>query len=357
MAKDRPGGEPTEKPTPKRLREARDKGQVARSQELTAALGFAAAVGVLLAAGSLLWAQLQAATHAGLSAAVGADDPASIVWPVLREAIDTIGFASIPVVAAAAGLAAVTGYLQVGALFTLKPVTPDLKRINPLEGAKRLLSKKTWVELLKSIVKISVVGFLAYDLLWDHMPELALLPRATAAQSFVWTAGLAGALLFRVVLFYALIGVADLLWQRYVTEKEMMMTREEVKREHKEQEGDPKHKAERQRLHRDVLQHQMVEAVRTADAVIVNPDHVAVAIRYDESSMSAPKIVATGRRLVAQQIKEVARQYGVPIYRDVPLARSLADLELDTHIPEKLYEAVAAVLRFVYIQRGEEQGA
>jgi len=141
-----------------------------------------------------------------------------------------------------------------------------------------------------------------------------------------------------------------------MTAKDLMMTREEVKREHKEQEGDPKHKAERQRLHRDLLRHQMIEAVRTADAVIVNPDHIAVAIRYDEEKMSSPKIVATGRRLVAQQIKEVARRYGVPIYRDVPLARSLAELELDDEIPEELYEAVAAVLRFVYEQRERAGG-
>jgi FlhB-like protein len=133
-----------------------------------------------------------------------------------------------------------------------------------------------------------------------------------------------------------------------------MMTREEVKREYKEQEGDPQHKAERRRLHQDMLRHQMVEAVRTADAVIINPTHIAVAIRYDEDTMKAPKVVATGQRLVAQQIKEVARQFGVPIYRDVPLARSLAELDLDDEIPEQLYEAVAAVLRFVYEQRGDK---
>ena len=155
MAKNQ-GGEPTEQPTPKRLREAREKGQVARSQELTAALGFAAAAGVLLGAGSLLWAQLRAATYTGLSGAANADDPTTMMWPVLRDAIDTIAFASIPIVVAAAGLAAVTGYLQVGALFTLKPISPDLNRINPLEGAKRLFSKKTWVELLKSVVKICI---------------------------------------------------------------------------------------------------------------------------------------------------------------------------------------------------------
>ena len=132
------------------------------------------------------------------------------------------------------------------------------------------------------------------------------------------------------------------------------MTREEVKREHKESEGDPRHKQERQRLHRDLLRHQMVEAVRTADCVIVNPDHIAVALKFDEAAMGAPQVVAKGERLVAQQIKEVARHHGVPIYRDVPLARALNELELGDEIPEALYEAVAEVLRFVYANSGAD---
>ncbi len=351
MAGDRPGGEPTEKPTPKRLREARDKGQVARSQELSAALGFAAASGVLMWAGMSLWSQLRASTHFGIATAATAEDPTALVGSSAAEAVETVLVASLPVVMAAAIVGGLAAYLQIGALFTTQPITPDFKRLNPIEGAKRLVSKKTFVELAKSIVKITLVAYLAYDLLSSRAPEVGRLVGADPANAFAWTASVAGSLLFRVVIFYAVIGALDLLWQRHVTEKELMMTREEVKREYKEQEGDPQHKAERQRLHRDLLQHQMVEAVRTADAVIVNPDHIAVAIRYDEDTMDAPRVVATGQRLIAQQIKEVARKYGVPIYRDVPLARALSELELDQEIPEELYEAVAAVLRFVYDQR------
>ncbi|RMH39249.1 MAG: EscU/YscU/HrcU family type III secretion system export apparatus switch protein [Deltaproteobacteria bacterium] len=355
MAQDRPGGEPTEKPTPQRLRKAREEGQVARSQELTAALGFLAAAGVLLWGGRALWDQLVATTREGVAAAV-AGAPAARAWPAARAAIDAVVRLSVPVVGAAAALAAVGGYLQVGALFTLKPLAPDLNRVNPLEGAKRLFSTRTWVELIKSIVKIVVVAVLAWDLLSAHLGGLARLPGAPPGRVLAWTASIAGGLLFRVAIFYAIVGVADLLWQRYLTMQQLMMTKEEVKREYKEQEGDPQHKAERRRLHREILQHAMVEAVRTADAVIVNPDHIAVAIRYDADTMRAPKVVATGHRLVAQQIKEVARQFGVPIYRDVPLARALAQVELDDEIPEELYEAVAAVLRFVYDQRGAGEG-
>jgi len=353
MATQRAGGEPTEQPTPKRLREARERGQVARSQELTAALSFAAGTGVLLWAGSSMWMRLRETTHAGLARAVDSGDRTTKIGPAARDAIEAVATVSLPVVAAAALVAAIAGYLQVGAVFTTRTIAPDLARINPIEGAKRLLSGRTWVELGKSLLKITVVAWLAWDLLSGRFGELARMPGASPQAALLWTASVAGSLLFRVALFYALFGVGNLLWQRYQTRKELMMTRDEVKREHRESEGDPRHKAERQRLHRDLLRHQMVEAVRTADVVIVNPDHIAVALRYDAGTMASPRIVASGERLIAQQIKEVARRYGVPIYRDVPLARSLAALELDDEIPEQLYEAVAAVLRFVYAHRDD----
>ena len=126
------------------------------------------------------------------------------------------------------------------------------------------------------------------------------------------------------------------------------MTKLEVQREQKEQEGDPQRKAERQRIHREILEHQMLENVARADCVIINPDHIAVAIRYDQREMEAPRVLARGHRLMAEKIKQIARQQGIPIIRNVPLARALVELELDEEIPGELYEAVAEVLRFVY---------
>jgi flagellar biosynthesis protein FlhB len=352
MPPPRPGGEPTEQPTPKRLRDARERGQVARSAELTAAGGFAAAAAVVVWYGGAQWARLRDAMAAGIGRAASAEDPAALVWPALQDGLDTVARVSAPAVAAAALFAAVAGFFQVRGLLVLAPLAPDLSRIDPLAGARRLLSGRTWVELARSLVKVAVVAALAIDLLAGRAPGLARLAGAPLGASMAWTAEVAAALVLRVAAFYAVVGAVDYLWQRHVTRRDLMMTRDEVRREHREQEGDPHHKAERQRLHRDLLQHQMVEAVRTADCVIVNPDHIAVALRYDAGQMAAPQVVAVGERLVAEQIKQIARRHGVPIYRDVPLARSLAQLELGAEIPEALYEAVAAVLRFVHDQRG-----
>jgi flagellar biosynthetic protein FlhB len=153
-----------------------------------------------------------------------------------------------------------------------------------------------------------------------------------------------------MVMVVAAIGFGDFLWQRHSHMKEMRMTREEVKREHKEQEGDPHHKHERMRLHKELLQQRMINAVRKADFVVVNPDHIAVAIRYEKDSQEAPLVVAKGERILAEKIKEVAREAGVPIFRDVNLARALRDVEEGDEIPEALYEAVAEILRVVYGQ-------
>ena len=185
-----------------------------------------------------------------------------------------------------------------------------------------------------------------------HLGELPRLAGAPAALSVAFVGQVAIKIGLRVAVAYAIIGAADYLWQRKSFRKEQMMTKEEVKREYKESEGDPQHKAERQRVHRELAQHQQIQAVRDAHCVVVNPDHIAVALKFDENTMNAPTVVAKGERLVAQQIKEIARQAGVPIYRDVALARALHELELDDEIPEALYEAVAEVLRF--LSRQEE---
>jgi flagellar biosynthetic protein FlhB len=173
------------------------------------------------------------------------------------------------------------------------------------------------------------------------------LPGTAADRAAAFTWALVIKLALRVALAYAVLGAADYLWQRHRHHRRLRMTREQVKQEHKEQEGDPQHKAERRRLHQELLRHAMIEAVRQADCVVVNPAHIAVALRWDQASMAAPEVVAKGHDLVAAEIREVARQFGVPIYRDVPLARALDGLELGDQIPESLYEAVAEVLRFI----------
>jgi flagellar biosynthetic protein FlhB len=344
MADDRPGGEPTEDPTPRRLRQAREKGQIAYSGDFTSSAAFVAAAGALLAGAGFLAGELTRVMASGLARAVsGAADPGAALRALLGDVARLVG----PVLGAAFVAAAVVGYLQSGGLFTLAPLAPRGDKLNPLAGLGRLFSRDALVQLLKALVKIAVVGAVAWWTLAPHVGDFPRLVGASAPLAAGWTWSLAARLLLRVALAYVVIGAADYLWTRHKWLKGQRMPREEVKREYKEQEGDPHHKAERQRMHREILRHAMVESVRTADCVIVNPEHIAVALRYDQASMGAPEVVAKGEDLVAQQIREVARRHGVPIYRDVALARALHQLELGDEIPEALYDAVAEVLRFV----------
>jgi flagellar biosynthetic protein FlhB len=351
MADDRPGGEPTEEPTPRRLRQAREQGQIAYSGDFTSSAAFLAAAGALVAGSAFLATELTRVVRTGVerAAAGGEIDPGGALVTLLQDVARLVG----PILGASFVAAAVVGYLQSGGLFTLQPLAPKAEKLNPLAGLKRIFSRDAFAQLVKALAKTAIVVAVAW---WTLAPHVGDFPRlagakAAAAASFTWT--LAARLLVRVAVAYVVIGAADYLWTRRRWLKGLRMTREEVKREHKEQEGDPQHKAERQRMHREILRHRMVESVRTADCVIVNPTHLAIALRYDQSTMSAPEIVAKGEDLVAEQIREVARQHGVPIYRDVALARALHQLELGDEIPESLYDAVAEVLRFVQQQGGE----
>jgi flagellar biosynthesis protein FlhB len=345
MADSRPGGEPTEDPTPRRLKEARDRGQIAYSGDFTSSAGFLAGVGALVAGGGALAVVLVEVVRGGLARAVA---PGELdAGEALRALVVDVLRASAPVVGAAFVAALVVGGLQAGGLFTLQPLVPKGERLNPLAGLQRMFSRDAAAQLVKALVKMAIVAAVLWAALAPRVGELVRLVGADATRAAGWTWALVADVALRVALAYALVGAADYLWTRRRWLHGLRMTREEVKREYKEQEGDPQHKAERQRLHRELLRHRMVESVRTASVVIVNPTHLAVALRWDEATMGAPEVVAKGEALVAAQIREVARQAGVPIYRDVQLARALHQLELGDEIPEALYDAVAEVLRFL----------
>lgn len=354
MADSRPGGEPTEPPSEKRLRDARQKGDVAKSRELVSAAVF------LFAAGAFVWAwptmllQLRAYLSSSLATAGGGvvDAGAS-----LRLGIRVFALVSALVLAAAFGAALLSSYAQVGTLFSLKPVAPQLGRLDPLKNAKNMFGKRALLELAKSLVKVFGIGGLAACTLWQHAPRILRLAGATPEQALVATGACLAQMAWRVGLLALALAIFDLLYQRFSHFKKLRMTKEEVKREHKESEGDPQHKAERQRVHREIVEHQKLQSVATADCVIINPTEIAVALRYDPENMDAPQVVASGRRLQAQEIRRIARRHGVPVIRNVPLARALIELELAEEIPGELYEAVAEVLRFVQgLAAAEEAG-
>jgi flagellar biosynthetic protein FlhB len=335
-------GEKTEEPTEKRLSDSRKKGQVAMSRDLTAGTVFIALFGVLYLTADSWFAGLLAHMKTALEMA----PRETSVIPQLKRALMALQNALMAPLIAAMVAAMAIGFLQTGGLFAFGAVKFDTQKLMP--DFKRVASVQSLVEILKGFVKISLAGAVAYAAMEPLMRSLTQLSGASPRELLVVLAHASGRLGQWMVIVVAVIGFGDFLWQRHQYMKQMRMTREEVKREHKEQEGDPHHKQERMRLHRELLQQRMLNAVRKADFVVVNPDHIAVAIRYEKDSQEAPQVVAKGERILAEKIKEVAREAGVPIFRDVSLARALRDVEEGDEIPEALYEAVAEILRVIY---------
>jgi flagellar biosynthesis protein FlhB len=337
-------GEKTEEPTHKRLTEARRKGQVAMSRDMTGGTVFIAIFMVLsLTAGGWLAGLL---AHMTTTLDMSARETA--VVPQLKRGLQALQDALLAPLVAAMVAAIGIGFMQTGGVFALEALKPDAQKLMP--DFKRVVSINSLVEMAKGFVKITLAAAVAYAAIEPLMRSLTQLTGASPRELLVVLGHATERLGKWMVLVVAAIGFGDFLWQKHRHMKQLRMTREEVKREHKEQEGDPHHKHERMRLHKELLQQRMVNAVRKADFVVVNPDHIAVAIRYERDSQEAPIVVAKGERILAEKIKEVARESGVPIFRDVSLARALREVEEGDEIPEALYEAVAEILRVVYGQ-------
>ena len=350
-------GEKTEEASPQKLKQSRDKGQVAKSQDAIQAMGFILVFAtVALTLGSTA-ARLEKFLYASLDAATRRGDDLPTVLEVANEALYATMFASLPALGAAFLAALVSNYMQVGFLFSTEPLKPDLKKLNPVDGLKNLFSKKKLVESLKQVIKFTMVSYVAYDALEESMRDIVL-----AARLDLWTGVyLGGQIMYsiatRVAFLFLIIATADFFWQRHVYMKDMMMSKYDVKQEYKQSEGDPHQKAERKALAEELILHGSQQSVQNADAVVVNPAHIAVAIKYSKEQGGAPKGVAKGMRKNAEAIKEIARQAGVPILRNVPLAQALHKLDLEEEIPEELYQAVAEVLNFVFELREREAKA
>jgi flagellar biosynthesis protein FlhB len=347
-------GEKTEEASPQKLKQAREKGQVAKSQDAIQALSFVIVFSIVALTMGSTAKQLREFVAGSLTAAVRRGDEISTALEIVDEALWMTLICSLPAMGGAfiAGFAA--NALQVGFMITTEPLKPDIKKLNPVDGFKNLFSKKKLVESLKQLIKFILVSWIAYTSLRDVLREVVL-----ATRIDLWTGVFLGGQIIvdiakKIGLLFVIVAVADFFWQRHVFNKDMMMSKYDVKQEYKQSEGDPHQKAERKALAEELILHGSQQNVANADAVVVNPAHVAVAIKYDKEKGGAPRVVAKGMRKNAETIKEIARQAGVPILRNVPLAQALHKLDLEEEIPEELYEAVAEVLNFVYELKAQE---
>jgi flagellar biosynthetic protein FlhB len=253
-------------------------------------------------------------------------------------------------------IAALVNYLQIGSIFSTEPLKPNPNKMNPAENFKqKFLKPRPYIELAKTIIKMLIACAVVGLTLWDARADVVKLTTQPPLVAVYYVGSLLFQIGLRIGLAYIIMGGLDYFLQKFLHRKDLMMSKHEVREEYKETEGNPLIKHKRRQIHREIIAQAMMAAVKRANVVVTNPTHLAIALRYDKSEMSAPIIVAKGADLMAAQIREIAEEANVPIMRDVPLARALYELEIDDEIPEELYESVAVVLRWVY-QLAEERG-
>ncbi len=345
----------TEEPTPKRLREARERGQVAKSKELSTALLLLATGGALGSAGPGFITAFRGLLEPALAAARGESEVPPIA--ALSAGLEVAASQSMPILAILVAVAAVASLVQTGPILATQAIGFDAERLDPIAGAGRVFGRDAWIELARSVLKVLVVAWVVSGVVEAAMHGAIALVGRDVSAILVAIAAIVRALLFRSGGAMLAIAIADLLYQRWKLAKELRMTKEEVVREHKESDGDPHAKGERDRVRRELAQHDTNEAVRRASVVVVNPTHVAVALRYDDDDdgTGAPEIVAKGMEDEAMRIRRLAEEAGVPIVRDVSLARGLYELDLGAEIPDRLYDAVAAVLHVAWAEREKDE--
>jgi len=255
---------------------------------------------------------------------------------------------AIPFVISVMVVAIAVGFAQVGSIFSTDPLTPKMDRLNVIQNVKNLFKMTTFVELLKNVAKVSLIFILAYTVLTDNMREVVMTVKGTMIQDTAVAGHLISSFLIKVFICFVVIAFVDLAVQRWQYKKQMRMTKEEVKREYKEDEGDPLIKSMRKHLYQDMVMGDVKQAVRSSDVVVTNPTELAVAVKYDDKTMSSPQIMAKGQRIFAEQIREFARDSNVPVMQNVPLAWALIELDIGDEVPEELFQAMAEVLIVVY---------
>lgn len=341
-------GEKSEAPTSKRLSDARQKGQIARSQDLSAAVDMIGGALLILFFGGAI---VKAAMGIMLRVFDTAGQPFTLddVQPLLRDAALKVAMAVAPVLGLIVVVAICAQVMQVGFLLTTSTLEPKPERLNPVKGLKNLLSTKNLVKSVVNTVKLIVVIVVSYLFIGGMLDRLAALPGLTMIAGLRLLGEMAVELLAWLLALLLVIGVIDYLYQRFQHTKDLKMTKDEVKDERRSMDGDPMLKAKRLKMARDIAMHRIQQSVPQADVIVTNPTHFSVALRYDAATMRAPIVVAKGADLLAFRIRQVAMIHRVPIVERPPLARGLYwGVEVGQEIAPEFYEAVAELLAFVY---------
>jgi flagellar biosynthesis protein FlhB len=353
---EKPFAERTEPATGKRRGEARGRGQVLRSQEVNIAFSLAVGVTVLGLSGTHLMGSLTGISRSIFGHPGDYELTAATLPSYFQGGVKVLGLMLFPIMLATFVSAIVSNVMQFGILFTTQPLNWNLDAINPLTGFKRIFSLRGGVELAKSLLKVTIVLAVAYWTLRGSLNEMLGTAHASLPETLAIARGLFFRVSLRIIGVFIVLAFLDWVYQRYEYEKGLRMTKQEVKQEQKETEGDPQVKGRVRLIQIKASRQRMMRAVKTADVVVTNPIHLAVALSYKPGEMEAPTVVAKGARLLAERIKTIARENGVPVLEDKPLARALYKaVEIGQTVPAALYRAVAEVLAFVYRLKGRRR--
>ena len=344
------GQEKTEVPTEKKRRESREEGQVAFSKELSSAALLAGIVLTLVATSPIILdAMRQLMSQIFRDLAQSEELSIDSIFTLSGEILSIILPAFAPFAAVIIFTGIFASVLQVGVQITFKAISPKFNKISPLTGLKRLFSSQSLADFLKSMAKLIIVGFVGYLTYIDKITELNGLSVSTPESILIYNFTVVAEVAGKIVLALVAIAIFDYFYQRWHHEQQLMMTKQEVKDETKQTEGDPQLKARIRQIQREMSNARMMQEVPKADAVIVNPTHFSVAILYDRDVMLAPEVIAKGADHLALRMRTVARENNVPILERPELARDLyANVEIGDDIPERFYKAIAEILAFVY---------
>jgi len=350
-------GEKTEAPTPRRRQEAREKGQVARSNDLSSALLLLGGMVAL----RLLGPQIMDAFLTAFRRNLSVTDPSAFLSADVVSITASLGMVTLwaagPLMLTLLVLALLSNVLQIGLRFSSEPIQPKLDKLNPIQGFSRIFSTRTLVQFAINLLKLCVVTLVAYYAIRSRMGQIMLALHVGGwKQLLVWST-----VLYQIGLQLAfallIIALLDFAWQRYKFERDLRMSKQEVKEELRRMEGDPILKQRRRKMQLAAAMQQIRTTVPQADVVVTNPTELAVAIKYDAAQMAAPKVVAKGADYLARKIREIAVQSGVPIVERKPLAQALyKTVDIGQEVPEELYKAIAEILAYVYQLSGKAIG-
>ncbi|MCI8372769.1 MAG: flagellar biosynthesis protein FlhB [Lachnospiraceae bacterium] len=357
---DGPGGEKTESATAKKLEDARKEGQVAKSKELGSAvmlIGLFLTLKVALSYIGKGFLEIFPMVYNKIpdySTVAAGDTNAQAYGALISQILIKILLIALPFFAVGVLCSIVVDVAQVKWKPTGKPLKPKFSKLNPIKGFKKILSSRSLFELLKSIAKVVIISYLVYSTLKDKAGLIRLFYEIPLNAALAQIGDIVIDMGIKISLFYLILALADYAYEKFKFNKDMKMTKQEVKDEYKQSEGDPQIKSKIRQRMREASQRRMMQNLPEADVVITNPTHLAVAIKYDSELQKAPLVLAKGEDFLAQKIKEIAKQEKIEIVENKPLARMLYyNVDIDEEIPPELYQAVAEVLAFVYNKKNK----